>query len=211
MKYRKLFLILTIATLSLTACSKELTEVPAVEETVESVIEETDISENEEIIENTPTENNDNINESDTDAVMKGAREELDRMLAAGEITQEEYDEMIKDFMPEDTAVVDPDKQEFLDALKQRLDNGDIAQEEYDAIVDEVVNGESIAGKGSGSVESFVDGIYDEYIDDGEASQYQDFENPGELREGVAADPSKDQNIDIYDVELPDHLKGKFM
>ena len=44
MKYRKLFLILTIATLSLTACSKELTEVPAVEETVESVIEETEIS-----------------------------------------------------------------------------------------------------------------------------------------------------------------------
>ena len=210
MKYRKLFLILTIAALSLTACSKEATEVPTVEETVESVIEETEISENEEITEDTTTENNDTINESDIDAVMRGAREELDRMLAAGEITQEEYDEMIKDFMPEDTAVVDPDKQEFLDALKQRLENGDIAQEEYDAIVGEVVNGESIAGKGS--VENFVDGIYDEYIDDGEASQYQDFENPGELREGVVADPSKDGNEQFNpDIEVPEHLKGKWM
>ena len=41
MKYRKLFLILAAATLSLTACKKEPTEVPPIEETVESVVEET--------------------------------------------------------------------------------------------------------------------------------------------------------------------------
>lgn len=41
MKYRKLLLILAVATLSLTACKKEPTEVPPIEETVESVAEET--------------------------------------------------------------------------------------------------------------------------------------------------------------------------
>ena len=81
MKYKKLLILLAIATLSLTACGKE----PA-----ETVVEETSVEET------TPVETDTENPESEMDSKIKEAVAELDALLENGEITQEDYDREVE-------------------------------------------------------------------------------------------------------------------
>ena len=195
MKYKKLLILLTIATLSLTACGKdsEPAEVPT-----ETAVEETTEESTEEITpeESTPEESTEEISDSEPLDIEDRLLEGYKIMLEEGEITQEEYDKLVGSIDEATEAVADiteKEDQSDEEMFKEWLDNGEITQEEYE----QLISGEA-------------DKKYDEIIIGGENTE--DTHVPAPLPEGATyADPSQDEEITFGDAVVPDHLKGKIL
>lgn len=119
--------------------------------------------------------------------------ENLKMMLEEGVITQEEYDAIVGNT---DSST---DLQDDLETLKKAYEMGDLTEEEYKDAVD-LLNGVDKKDP----IEGAIDEIFEEV---GETTHV-----PGKLPPGATyADPSQDGDINYDDVELPEHLKGKWM
>lgn len=119
--------------------------------------------------------------------------ENLKMMLEEGVITQEEYDAIVGNT---DSST---DLQDDLDTIKKAYEMGDLTEEEYKDAVD-LLNGVDKKDP----IEGAIDKIFEEV---GETTHV-----PGKLPPGATyADPSQDGDINYDDVELPEHLKGKWM
>ena len=198
MKRKILFIILCVATLAFTSCSKKETSVMSNNVETETSTEIKTTIENEVITEEVekPTEDTSNeITEEDlTRSINEGTDnssdiENLKMMLEEGDITQEEYDAIVGNT---DSST---DLQDDLETLKKAYEMGDLTEEEYKDAVD-LLNG--IDKKDP--IEGAIDEIFEEV---GETTHV-----PGKLPPGATyADPSQDKDTNIYDVEVPDHLK----
>lgn len=150
MNYKRILILLTVSTLSLTACGKtEPTEAPT-----ETVVEET--SEDMDTITNADRGNatgeiiDNNLNEDGTRPINEDTtyldhmRVGLDIMLENGEITQEEYDKLLKDLeneeYQEESSYVQSD---MLTELEKLYQMGEMSEEEYNELKQEYTTGES--------------------------------------------------------------------
>ena len=146
MKYKKLLILLTIATLSLTACGKEPAEVPT-ETAVEEISPEEPESEDTvtnadrgaaegEIVDNKAnnesTETDEHlINEPGTTALDESLKE-LEDAFKAGLISKEDYDAIMKEFNGGATKTEDAAVQAEIDRVTSLYESGEITKEEYD-------------------------------------------------------------------------------
>lgn len=207
MRRKTLFIILCITTLTFLGCGK--TETPVMSNSVETEVEtkEETSTQNEVITEEVKTEKVEN--EESTDNNQKDTEttrpineetdsnsedlENLKMMLEEGVITQEEYDAIVGDT---DSST---DLQDDLETPKKAYEMGDLTEEEYKDAVD-LLNGVDKKDP----IEGAIDEIFEEV---GETTHV-----PGKLPPGATyADPSQDGDINYDDVELPEHLKGKWM
>ena len=216
MKYKKLLILLTIATLSLTACGKdsEPAEVPtetAVEETTPAETESEDTVTNAdrgtavgEVVENNTEINEDGtrpINEDMT--YLDHMKVGLDIMLENGEITQEEYDKMLKDLENEEYQEKSSSEQsDMLSDLEKLYKMGEMSEEEYNELKKEYTTGESTQ-KDTPDLSGLVDEILSE------SGVYAEPEDTPLPPGATYADPSQDTEID-WDAardKVPEHLK----
>ena len=133
MKYKKLLILLAIATLSLTACGKESAEVPT--ETA--------------VIETTPSEPDSENPEDEIEAKIKEAVAEWDILLENGEITQEEYErgvesvtmlirathsvspdelDLSEDYLPDELKGLDEKTEEEIEEIFQEMEKENYEQ-----------------------------------------------------------------------------------
>ena len=193
MKYRKILLILAIATLSLTACKKEENPAPAKATAIEETKEET-----EPIVEN--DENMDTITNAD-----RGA--------AQGEVINSETDVETSEGIPfeegeyseppvqetENLSEYDARMQRFNEDMKKWYEAGIISEEEYKAAIE-------YEPDIPGSTE-YTPSTSDEAF----AQQYE--ENAAKAREEMSTNGQGDQRTDIQygHAEVPDDLKGNIL
>ena len=220
MRYKKLFLVLAIATLSLTACKKEETPAPettleetttneteteveteseniTAEETVAEEIEEAteNLVEEEVTVENAETTE---PTENDAEEVVDGAASETTETSEGTPFEEGEYVEPSVQEM-QNISEHDARMQQFNEDMKFLYEAGLISEEEYkDAIEYEP----DISLQGS---ETYTPSISDEEF----AKQYE--ENAAKARENDSSSlPLSDTRTDInYDIELPEYLKGR--
>lgn len=223
MKYKKLLILLTIATLSLTACGKdsEPSEVPT-ETAVEEISPEEPESEDMDCVTNADrgtavgevVENNTEINEDGTRPInedmtyLDHMKVGLDIMLENGEITQEEYDKMLKDLENEEYQEESSSEQsDMLSDLEKLYKMGEMSEEEYNELKKEYTTGESTP-KDNPDLSGLVDEILSE------SGVYAEPEDTPLPPGATYADPSQDTEIDWDKAaedakdEIPDHLKN---
>ena len=221
MKGNTLLILLAIATLSLTACGKdsEPAEVPtetAVEETTPAETESEDTVTNAdrgtavgEVVENNTEINEDGtrpINEDMT--YLDHMKVGLDIMLENGEITQEEYDKMLKDLENEEYQEESSSEQsDMLSDLEKLYKMGEMSEEEYNELKKEYTTGESTPKDNLD-----LSGLVDEILS--ESGVYAEPEDTPLPPGATYADPSQDTEIDWDKAaedakdEIPDHLKN---